>query len=208
MPQETFYILGNEPVLVAWFGTDYNNLTVSHAGVQIQRFANGSAFANGVDIALDANTTIRLELIAGQLAVWQAGKNLMAGREDAALSDDFENATKIILWYGGFQSIVGLLVFIFSCDAEKQSLGVGAIISGLLFLGLSFWAKRSFSKVPLWIAFGLSVFNIIATLLSGKVAGVIISGVIAYRSYRGAMTKIAVDNSPKYDNPTILDRDL
>ena len=207
MQQETFYILDQNPVIIEWAG-EYINLSVSHNGNLLHKFGQAAEFRDGFDVALDATNTIRLAIIGGRLAVWHEGKNLMEVRDETVVNEDFNNAISTLKWYGGFQTIIGTLILILAQAEEYRILGLGAIISGVILLGLSFWAFQKQSKIPLWIGFALCLINILATVAGGKMGGIIVSAFIAFRLYKGATSSVKSLETNKYKDTNILDSDL
>ncbi len=113
----------------------------------------------------------------------------------------FKNALAALLWYGGLQVLIGVLVYIFAKDYDLTTRIVPLIVSGTTFLGLYWWARGG-TKLPLWIGLVVTLLVVVTTIAMGSFRGSIVGAIVIYRLWQGTQaegvstTKYTGDDAP------------
>ncbi len=197
---------------------NYHDLRIVHDQQTVAEFPQPNALMGGRRVALADGRHLTLVVRDGGLEVWSDGVELMSGIPSGGV-DYFKRGVNWLLGLGGFQIVVGLILLAVGrgmstewagVDAEGPLvLGIAVMVSGGILVGLGLWARSSQSNTPLWIGFGFAILNILMTLLSGKIGGIVISGLMAHALYKGATTgSFKKQQRPAFGEGGPLDADL
>lgn len=178
----------------------WRNFAVSYQGQEIGRLNSSKALKEGVTFALPdgRNLSAQLQSSMGQQQV----ELLLDGRPLPGSATDPQQQLRqgrYMLWLVAALNIgLGLVAEFGQVDAlQELGMGYGTVGFGALFIGLEWWARTKQSPLAFYLAIGLLVFDVAATVLmspqSAGTGGWFLRFIICMVLYRGA---VAAKNLP------------
>ena len=199
MHQKTVILANFESILVEW-AEDLSYLSIKKDGVLVGTISDKDALKQGRSFTLSDGQKITVVYTEFGLEVWQNGEELVSGGKSKSV-EDFGNAVSWLMWVGGIQlAFAPISYFTNSGDLERLANIGGLVIAGGVLLVLGLWAKMSGSKTPFWIGIVLCAINILLTLIGGRFGGILISGFMLYRLYKGTQSE-----PPKPERKSFVD---
>jgi hypothetical protein len=180
MQQMTVSLNATENLVVEW-GSNWSNLSIRQNGQLIGSVQDPQDLKTGRRFSLPDGREILVIVQKKELEIWHDGKELVSGLQSGQ-KDDFKLAHQALIGIGILQLVIGLVVLLINSSSE---LVIGEAIVGSLFIGLGFWARMTGSKIPYWIGMVFCALNIVATVIMGSMAGILLLGILIYYLYKG-----------------------
>ncbi|MBK8556039.1 MAG: hypothetical protein IPL65_09875 [Lewinellaceae bacterium] len=181
MYQQTVPIDASDSLTISW-EKGWRFIEVRYKGNLIINFPDKEDICYGRKFTLPDKGEFLIIMEKREMEIWYQGKELIRGIV-SGMSDDYGKAVSALKYVAILQLVLAI-PFYFLKMAGLELVLTLLFIAGLLF-ALHFWAQKTGDKVPLWIGLVFFGLNIAVTLISGSLAGVLISGVMIYMLYKG-----------------------
>ena len=100
------------------------------------------------------------------------------------LVNGFGHACNALYFIGAVQLSMGVL-FLFMPEKRAVMASIVFLVSGMVLIGLGFWAMYSGNKKPFWIAIGLCFCNLVLMFMTGAGGGIIATVILLFFLLRG-----------------------
>ena len=194
MPSKIYYLSAErtQALKISW-GFLWRNFTVGYNGQEIGRLTSSKDLKEGVPFALPDGRTLsaRLQTTMGQ----QQLELLLDGQPLAGSATDprqqFKQGRYMLWLLASLNICLGLVAEFGQVDwLLELGMGFGTVGVGALFVGLEWWARTKTSPLAFYLAIGLLVLDVVATLATGAGpagGGWFLRFIICMVLYRGAM---------------------
>lgn len=201
-------LVDKESVQIEW-EKNFSRMEIKMNDQVIGTIEGQDAIMQGRSFWLPDRSQITVLYRDSELEVWRNGQELVRGDKAGSVAD-FQKAGTALQWFGIFQLVVSP-IYLFrdtSNTANWWLMGVQILFGGGL-VGLSVWAKKGYSKTPIWIGLGLTLLLFAATILNGSPKGflaILIMGYYLINGLRGAVPERPQETFSDINAP--LDSDL
>jgi hypothetical protein len=166
MPKKTYALEKNGPkeIEISW-GFAWKDFTVRQNGEIIGTVSSQSELKAGKQFKLKDGSDLQVKLNVG---LAKAGLEVLHDNQFLPGSDldpvkQVNTAFGLLLFIGGLNILVGILLTAFRIPILGEIAGIGIIAFGLIFTGLAF-AVKSRSLVALYIAIALLIIDAVSTI--------------------------------------------
>lgn len=170
---------------------NWSFLMLTMRGESLRIFGSKEELLAGQSVALPDGREIYVHHDGKNLNIWLDGKELLSGKAKGDFSPwDYDNAVLAIFGFGILGIIIGLFILFsvkndYEINALRVLLIVDLLVSGCILIALGFWAKYTYSKIPLYIALAIALVSIALLSINGANIGVVIIGFFMYYLFKG-----------------------
>lgn len=196
MPSKIYYLddAQTQPLKVSW-GWSWRNLVVAYQGQEIGQFATTKQLKQGATFILPDGrqlaVQLRTRMAQQQLELLLDGQPLPGS--STYPQEQFQQARYVLWFLAAINIVLGLIAELGQIEVLQEfGMGIGTILVGLAFLGFDWWARTRFSPWAFYVAIGLIVVDMVATVAlaaggsSGSTGGLVMRVFLVLALMRGA----------------------
>jgi hypothetical protein len=169
VPTTTYYLdaAKTEAIILKW-GLFWKNFTISKDGEIIAQMTGRKALKDGATLALADGRVLEVQLrrqfSQEELVVLLDGQPLPGSSTDPHYR--LQQAFYTLLVIGGLNIVLGLVADIGTVELlQKVGMGYGTVFFGLVYFGLAWWARAKNAALPLYIAIGILVVDVVLSFV-------------------------------------------